>query len=151
MLPHHSSSTRLPIHPFTHPVPVFLLCCKPSGRNTCLVSRTCSDPSFPWTNYEAFRLQEVQRVAQIKWESKDLIFRGHAKNCMRYHDILFPVLFPTQQLVSEQWFPSLGGDGRTDNRVQCPKGAGQCRESIGTSARGGTGCVPALTQPFLPV
>lgn len=91
---HHPSITHPFIHPSTiiYPAPIFLLYNKQSGRNTYLVSRTCSYPSFPFTNYLASRLQEVERIAQIGWASEDLIFRHDVKNCMPFYVKVFQAL-----------------------------------------------------------
>lgn len=53
--------------------------------------------------------------------------------------------FPRTAAGEWRTVPFLGGDGRVNNRAQCPKGTGQCRESTGTSARGGG--AQAVFQP----
>ena len=86
----HQSPVHSSIHPpIIYPAPIFLLYNKQSGRNTYLVSRTCSYPSFPFTNYLASRLQEVERIAQIGWASEDLIFRHDVENCKPFYVKVF--------------------------------------------------------------
>ena len=105
----HPSPIHLSIHPLIiYPAPIFLLYNKQSGRNTYLVSRTCSYPSFPFTNYLASRLQEVERIAQIGWESEDLIFRHDVKKCMSFYVKFFPALFEAldQWIIISSLLPS---------------------------------------------